>query len=230
MIYNVGKRINRNPCRSGRKMAKELNISKSTMNRILKNDLKLTSYKKQYKQVLSAASKMKRLNRCKILLNKIKNSAGEVIIWSDEKIFTVQQILNKQNDRIYSSDIRLEPDKRKFNFRRQKPASLMVWAAVASDGTKSPLVFIDQGVKVNSVIYIQLLEKYVLPWVKKCFGNNYIFTQDGAPPHTSNISQNWCKKNFFEFWNKFLWPPSSPDINPMDFSIWSILESKVSNK
>ena len=26
------------------------------------------------------------------------------------------------------------------------------------------------------------------------------------------------------------WPPYSPDLNPMDFSIWSILESKVSTK
>ena len=27
-----------------------------------------------------------------------------------------------------------------------------------------------------------------------------------------------------------MWPPSSPDINPMDFAIWSILESDVSTR
>ena len=26
---------------------------------------------------------------------------------------------------------------------------------------------------------------------------------------------------------KELWPPSSPDLNPMDFSVWSILESNA---
>ena len=30
-----------------------------------------------------------------------------------------------------------------------------------------------------------------------------------------------------DFWPKELWPPSSPDLNPMDFAIWSILESKA---
>ena len=25
-----------------------------------------------------------------------------------------------------------------------------------------------------------------------------------------------------------MWPPSSPDINPMDFAIWSVFESDVS--
>ena len=29
------------------------------------------------------------------------------------------------------------------------------------------------------------------------------------------------------FWQKKLWPPSSPDLNHMDFAIWSILESKA---
>ena len=29
------------------------------------------------------------------------------------------------------------------------------------------------------------------------------------------------------FFPKELWPPSSPDLDPMGFSIWSILESKA---
>ena len=29
------------------------------------------------------------------------------------------------------------------------------------------------------------------------------------------------------FWPKELWPPSSLDLNPTDFAIWSILESKA---
>ena len=27
-----------------------------------------------------------------------------------------------------------------------------------------------------------------------------------------------------------MWPPCSPDLNPMDFSVWSILESKACKK
>ena len=32
---------------------------------------------------------------------------------------------------------------------RVEPVSVMVWAAVASDGSKSRLVFIEEGVEVN---------------------------------------------------------------------------------
>ena len=44
------------------------------------------------------------------------------------------------------------------------------------------------------------------------------------------VTQAWCKSNFEAFWDKDTWPPSSPDCNPMDFSVKSILERKVGVK
>uniref|UniRef100_A0A1I7TCP6 Paired domain-containing protein n=1 Tax=Caenorhabditis tropicalis TaxID=1561998 RepID=A0A1I7TCP6_9PELO len=37
------------------------------------------------------------------------------------------------------------------------------------------------------------------------------------------------KKDFGlkRYWGKDMWPASSPDLNPMDFSVWGYLESKV---
>ena len=32
---------------------------------------------------------------------------------------------------------------------------------------------------------------------------------------------------FKGFWDKNMWPPSRPNLNPMDFAIWSILEIDV---
>ena len=51
--------------------------------------------------------------------------------------------------------------------------------------------------------------------------------QDGVTSHTARTVQIWCKNNFNSFWSKELWPPSSPDLNPMDFGVWSILEQKA---
>ena len=45
--------------------------------------------------------------------------------------------------------------------------------------------------------------------------------------YTSKITQKLCLKNFPTFWSKELWPPSSLDLNPFDFSMWSILDSKA---
>ena len=224
----VKKRMKRNPRRSMKKIAKDLKIPETTMRRVVKEDLGLKASKMQRRHLISAASKQKRLDREKKMLEEIQNAADKVIIWSDEKMFTVQSVVNSQNDRVYAARAEDLPEGSRVHLRRQKPAGVMVWAAVASDGEKSPLIFIEEGAKVNSQVYLKMLEENVLPWLTETFGEQYIFTQDGAPAHTSNVSQKWCKEHFQGFWDKNMWPPSSPDINPMDFSIWSILESDVS--
>ena len=74
--------------------------------------------------------------------------------------------------------------------------------------------------------------------VKKILHSGHTFsTRDSFPPgvlptkrqtsHTANSVQAWCRCNFKGFWEKEFWPPSSPDLNPMDFGLWSILETKA---
>ena len=57
--------------------------------------------------------------------------------------------------------------------------------------------------------------------------NHWIFQQDSAPAHAARITQEWLRNNVPEFISSTEWPPYSPDLNPMDFSVWEILESKV---
>ena len=104
----------------------------------------------------------------------------------------------------------------------------MVWAGVTSSGLKTPLIFIDVGVKINQHVYLDMLKHKVFAWVQKAMGETGItFQQDGATSHTAKKVQDWYKSNFKSFWTKELWPPSSPDLNPMDFGIWYILEQKA---
>ena len=35
----------------------------------------------------------------------------------------------------------------------------------------------------------------------------------------SNFTQNWLKDNVENFWEKTMWQPCSPDLNPLDFLI-----------
>ena len=73
-----------------------------------------------------------------------------------------------------------------------------------------------------------MLKNRVLPWINSLPGNQAVtFQQDGATAHTAKMVQAWCKNNFKSFWSKKLWLPSSPDLNPMDFGVWSILERKT---
>uniref|UniRef100_A0A1I7WYV7 DDE_3 domain-containing protein n=1 Tax=Heterorhabditis bacteriophora TaxID=37862 RepID=A0A1I7WYV7_HETBA len=71
--------------------------------------------------------------------------------------------------------------------------------------------------------------KVVVPWASKHFGSqNWTFQQDWAPAHGAKTTVELCREQFPDFWGKDIWPSNSPDLNPMDFAIWSILENKLS--
>ena len=126
---------------------------------------------------------------------------------------------NQRNDRIIGSIKDIPCD-----HQTMKPVSVMVWGAV-SKSWRSPLIFVDQGAKINA-------KRYVDRNVKDLFGKDTLWTfqQDGTTSHTANATQNWCRDHIPNFWSKEMWPPCSPDLNPMDFSVWSILESKACKK
>ena len=103
----------------------------------------------------------------------------------------------------------------------------MVWAAI-SENWRSSLIFVKQDCKVNIKSCIEDILTPALVEMKEYFKNDqFIFQQDGAPSHTSKKNQEWCRSHFPRFWSKEMWPPSSPDLNPIDFSVWSILEKNA---
>ena len=63
--------------------------------------------------------------------------------------------------------------------------------------------------------------------MKEHFKNKDFIIEQDSPSHTSNKTQAWCKDNFLRVWSKELWPPSSPDLNLMEFSVWSMLETEA---
>ena len=65
------------------------------------DDLQLTSHKKQSVQVISESSKLKSLNRGKMMLREMQPAASKMFIWSNKKMSTVEAVTNKQDDRVY---------------------------------------------------------------------------------------------------------------------------------
>jgi hypothetical protein len=56
-----------------------------------------------------------------------------------------------------------------------------------------------------------------------------LLSQDEAPSHTANVVQRWCEDNFTDIIPKDEWSPSSPDLNPLDFSTWDYMLTQVRN-
>ena len=86
-------------------MALDLKISDFSIRKVVRTDLRMRSYKGKKVHFLSGPVKEKRLPRCKGELGKHASRGMENILFSDEKIFTIHEASNSQNDRIISPTI-----------------------------------------------------------------------------------------------------------------------------
>lgn len=216
--------------KSPREIARETGISYSSIRRIVKKDLHLKTFRRRKVQLLSDADKKKRLDACRRL--KVRMTADKVArTWfSDEKVFTVQTPTNAQNDRVYAavSAKRDVPPERLLKGRKHFSQSVMVSVAVSKRG-KTSLVFVQPGAKINSTYYCDhVLEgNGLLRDIRRLSGNHFIFQQDGAPAHRSRQTVAFLNVNVPEFIEPDNWPPNSPDLNPVDYSIWGALQQLV---
>ncbi|GBL93111.1 hypothetical protein AVEN_216464-1 [Araneus ventricosus] len=110
-----------------------------------KTELGLKPYKFQKVQLLTEKNKHVRLQRCRKLLRRTARQSWERFLFTDEKLFTVQQDHNSQNDRIWFVDA---PSISAIVEHRQHLKFVMVWGGICASG-KTPLVSVDEGVKIN---------------------------------------------------------------------------------
>ena len=54
-------------------------------------------------------------------------------------------------------------------------------------------------------------------------GDDFIFQQDGAPAYTARQAQQFAQNECPNFIAKDEWPPNSPDLNPLDYSVWGMM-------
>jgi len=57
--------------------------------------------------------------------------------------------------------------------------------------------------------------------------NLFVFQQDSAPAHRARETITLLSSATPDFIGPEMWPPNSPDLNPVDYSIWSVVEQCV---
>lgn len=217
--------------RSPREIERETGITRSSVRRIAKKDLHLKTFKRTGVQQLSESDKEKRLQRCQQMLMRFPCDRSVRRIWfTDEKLFHVSAPLNHQNSRVYADVARKrDVEQERILFERAHfSKSVMVSVAVSKMG-KSRVLFVEPGAKINSDYYChQLLNNGLLPDIRqRCGLHNWVLQQDGAPSHRSAATVAFLDANGISYIEPTMWPPNSPDLNPVDYAVWGALEQTV---
>ena len=126
----------------------------------------------------------------------------------------------------------------KYMPRSKHPAAVMFLGVVASTGEVSPPIWFPKGFRLNADSYIKALKQKIIPWMKEVAMVHgtvnrldmsrmdpaaFTFQQDSAPAHRANKTLNFLHDEGISFWGPDQWPPNSPDLNPLDYGIWSMV-------
>ncbi|CAM4837760.1 unnamed protein product [Rotaria magnacalcarata] len=206
---------------SSRRLAAEINISRTNARRILREDLGCFPYKKIKQPRLTDLQKKKRVKFANWVFNHYTKNDTEIWLFSDEKYFDLDGIYNVQNDRVWAIS-RTEADRQGAIHQKPKfPTKVMVRLGVCAQGLTEPVI-IEHGT-VNAERYINEVLHIALRSRNRMLRDDWTYQQDGAKPHIHKMVKKWCADHFPSFISKDCWPPNSPDLCPLDYSLWNEL-------
>ncbi len=188
IVARLQELVDQDPSRSMRSLARKLNISEFIVRKKMAQDIRYKSYALKRGQFMSQATKERRLEKAKLLLNKLKNPAanGQLIFISDEKNFSQDQKVNKKNNRWLCADISEVPIVMATKF----PATVMVLGVVSNEGDMMPPHIFAKGLKINTEEYVKVMKEMMKPWMDgAAVGRHYVFQQDGAHARNSKTTQ-----------------------------------------
>lgn len=230
----------RNPTRSIRALSRSMDIPELSMCNLV-TAAGFKSLTKLVVHELMPGQQERRLERVNKLLDWLEVGVISLrnIVWTEEKNFVLQEHFNRRNNRILVPIVAHNPSVRLVK-RCKNPSSFMVFGAMASNDAVMDPICMPAGMTISSATYQEHILPKLLTWMKREFGEpsrfrgqsgmgRAVLMQDGAPAHMSNSTQKYLVDNLGSnnFWNKSMWPPSSPDANPLDFSFWNALATAV---
>lgn len=231
-IASTRESIEDNKCTSISHRAQELNLSKSSLSRIMHEDLHMKAYKLTVVQKLKESDHQSRLNYCNWLLERSieDHHFWKKIIMTDESHFHLSEgVFNKQNCRIWAT-------KQPYVLKEEALHSpkVTVWCGIWARGVIGPYFFEDAAGKTVTVTgerYRHMIETFLQPYLNDFNVENIYFQQDGATSHTNRKTIALLHEIFpsgvISRFGDIDWPPRSPDLTAPDYFLWGYLKDKV---
>ena len=83
------------------------------------------------------------------------------------------------------------------------------------EGLIMPPHIFEVGLKVNTKVYLDVLKSVMIPWCNQMAGGRpWVWQQDSAPAHKSQVTQAWLQKECYDFVSLSHWPPFLPRPEP----------------
>ena len=138
-------------------------------------------YKLQVVQAITAADKRKRKQFCVDMQEKLEDEFNECLVFSDEATLHTNGKVNRHNVGIWGEEnphatIEHERDSPKVN----------VFCAISKKRVHGPFFF--EG-NVTGDVYLQMLQNWLMVELIANEHKDFIYQQDGAPPHCAGLSQ-----------------------------------------
>lgn len=220
--------VRRDPTISTRRLSIQLGISKNKVWRVLRRN-HLHPFHYTPVQELLPVDLPNRANFCRLLLNNEEHNPSYLssILWTDESTFTRDGITNFHNLHEWQPE---NPHvKRESSFQRR--FSVNVWCGIIGNNFIGPILLPE---RLNSQNYLEFLNETaptVLDSIPLMMRNTFLYQQDGAPAHYGRQVLNWFDINYPGRWigrsGPIAWPARSPDLTPLDFSVWGYLKGEV---
>lgn len=163
----------------------------------------------------------------------------ENVIWTDECMLSVGPHINRQNDgRWLKRGEQLDEEWGIQTSQHYETAHCFV-ALHSNIGVIGPYFVeefsVNQRKTLDSDSYIKMLTEIIVPELREKLGDSFNtswYMQDGASCHTSAKTISYLKSVFgsriiSQNTDKLIWPPHSPDLNPLDYWFWATIRELI---
>ena len=108
--------------------------------------------------------------------------------------------------------------------------SVLVLVAVSKLGCAN-LIFVEPGAKKSTGAKVnyrdELLMQELLSVIYRIARDVFVFQQDNAPAHRARDTVEILRRET-SFINHDMWPANRPDLNRVDYRIWTVIQQHVS--
>ncbi|PNF19518.1 hypothetical protein B7P43_G02327 [Cryptotermes secundus] len=228
-VARIHAAFERSPRKLTNRASRELAIPQSTVWRVLTVCLHLKPYRLQLVQALTNDDKRKRMEYCDLMLEMMEDETFiSRLIFSDEVTFHLSGTVSHHNVHIWGT----EYPHQTVEHERDSP-KVNVFCAVSQDKVYGPFFF--EGNTVTGQTYLDMLQNWLFTSLQ-ADSHDFIFQQDGAPPHwhlmvraflNEKVPQQWIGRKGAQDLELCAWPARSPDFTVCVVFMWVYVKDHV---